>query len=187
MRLLSCLAAAFVVTSAAAQTAPASGAAEPKTADTKAVETGALASFAWLEGCWRGTAGGREFREQWMPVRGAMMLGVSQTVDKGVTQGYEYLRLEPRSGGVFYVATPSGKPEIAFRFDSETTDTSNERNDTTFTFVNRAQDFPQLIAYRRAKEGWVYASVEGKVGGADRKATYPMRRIDCESGELILR
>ena len=33
----------------------------------------------------------------------------------------------------------------------------------------------------------MYATVEGKVGGAERKATYPMRRIDCESGEFILR
>ena len=30
-------------------------------------------------------------------------------------------------------------------------------------------------------------TVEGTVGGAERKATYPMRRIDCESGEFIPR
>jgi len=120
-----------------------------------------------------------------MPLRGAMMLGVSQTVEKGETQGYEYLRLEQRSGSVFYVASPPGKAESAFKFEGETTDKTNERNDAIFTFVNPADEFPKQIAYRRASGGWLYASVEGKVGGADRKATYPMRRIDCESGEFI--
>jgi len=196
MKLLSCFAGALVVTSAAAQyaprvvpSAPASSAPAAAPADAKAQNPATtLASLAWLEGCWKGTAGQREFREQWMPLRGEMMLGVSQTVDeKGATQGYEFLRLEPRAGGVFYVATPSGKPEAALRLDRASTDTTNERNDTIFTFVNPAQEFPQVISYRRSKEGWLYASVEGKIGGAERKATYPMRRINCETGEYLAR
>jgi hypothetical protein len=121
-----------------------------------------------------------------MPLRGQMMLGVSQTLDeKGATQDYEYLRLELRDGAAYYVAVPSGKNEITLKFDAETTDTANDRNDTVFTFLNPAQEFPRLISYRRAKEGWLYASVEGKVAGAERKATYPMRRIDCETGEVV--
>ena len=31
--------------------------------------------------------------------------------------------------------------------------------------------------------GWLYATVDGKIDGADRQVIYPMRRIDCESGE----
>jgi hypothetical protein len=180
MRFFPLLAAAFVAMPASAQTAPAP--AEPKVQDT-----GALASLGWLEGCWRGTAGPREFREQWMPLQGAMMLGVSQTIEKGATQGYEYLRLETRPDGVFYVASPSGKAEAAFRFEGQTFDKTMERNDAVFTFVNPKLEFPQRIAYRRATEGWLYATVEGMVGGAERKATYPMRRINCESGEFIPR
>ena len=97
------------------------------------------------------------------------------------------MRLERRKGGVFYVATPSGKAQVALKLDSETTDKSNDRDDTIYTFVNPAQEFPQTIAYRRAREGWLYATVEGKIGGQERKATYPMRRIDCETGEVVLR
>ena len=182
MRLSLFLAAAFAVTAAGAQTAAAPGAADPKAQDAAG-----LAPLSWLEGCWRGTAGLRQFREHWMPLQGAMMIGVSQTIEKGATQGYEFLRLEPRPGGVFYVASPVGKPETAFRFEGETADKADDRNDAIFTFVNPKQEFPQTITYRRAKEGWLYATVEGKVGGAERKAIYPMRRIDCESGELILR
>jgi len=178
--LLPLLAAAFVAMPAIAQTAPAP-------AEPKAQDTGPLAPLAWLEGCWRGTAGPREFREQWMPLQGAMMIGVSQTIERGATQGYEYLRLEPRPDGVFYVASPPGKPEAAFRFEGQTVEKTTDRNDTVFTFVNPKLEFPQRIAYRRATEGWLYATVEGTVGGAERKATYPMRRISCESGEFILR
>ena len=153
--------------------------------ETTPLDTKAASVMSWLYGCWGGKVNQRDFREQWMPLRGAMMLGVSQTVDKGETQDYEYLRLEQRSGSVFYVASPPGKAEIAFKFEGETTDKTNERNDTIFTFVNPANEFPKQIAYRRSSGGWLYAAVEGKVGGADRKATYPMRRIDCESGESI--
>jgi len=51
--------------------------------------------------------------------------------------------------------------------------------------VNPAAGFPAKITYRRGSEGWLYAAVEGKIDGADRQVTYPMRRIDCESGEFI--
>jgi len=185
MKLISFLAALLVAAPAAAQyVAPASP--PPASVANAKAQNATLQSLAWLEGCWRGTAGAREFREQWMPLRGQMMLGVSQTLDeKGATQDFEYLRLELRDGAVHYVAAPSGKAEIAFKFDAETTDTTNDRNDTIFTFVNPAQEFPRSVSYRRGKEGWLYASVEGKVAGADRKATYPMRRIHCETGEVV--
>jgi len=188
MKLPLLLATAVAMASVAAQTAPAPApATATAAADQKSRDAAALASLAWLEGCWRGSAGPREFREHWMPLQGAMMIGMGQTVENGATQGYEFLRLEPRAGGVFYVASPSGKPETAFRFDGMTVDTALERNDTIFTFVNPGQEFPQLISYRRAKDGWLYATVEGKVNGAERKVTYPMRRVGCESGEFLLR
>ena len=120
-----------------------------------------------------------------MPLRGNMLIGVSQTVAEGRTQDYEYLRLELRADGVYYVTTPPGQKEGVFRLAEQTIDRTDNRNDAVFVFVNTAQDFPQKITYRRASEGWLYAAVEGKIGGADRLVTYPMRRIACDSGELI--
>lgn len=173
--------AALVACAAGAQAPPA----PEKPADTKAPEAGALSPLAWLEGCWRGTVNLREFREQWMPLRGNLLLGVSQTVMAGKTEGYEYLRLESRSDGIHYVVTQSGKDELAYRLTEQRIDRTLERNDEIFGFVNPAVAFPQKIVYRRGSEGWLYAAVEGKVNGADRQVTYPMRRIDCESGEFI--
>ena len=126
MKLSLFLAAVLATTAVAAQTAtpPAPGGADPKAQDAAV-----LASLAWLEGCWKGTAGPRTFREHWMPLQGAMMIGVSQTIEKGATQGYEYLRLEPRPDGVFYVASPPGKPEAAFRFEGQTVSLTFEQAD----------------------------------------------------------
>ena len=69
-------------------------------AQGKTPDADALAALAWLEGCWRGTVNKREYREHWMPLRGNMLIGVSQTVSEGRTQDYEYLRLEVRPEGV---------------------------------------------------------------------------------------
>lgn len=160
--------------------APAPGAATPPLVVAPAAE-GPLADFAWLAGCWRGSANQREFREHWMPLRGDLMLGTGHTVNGGRTQDYEYMRLEPRADGVHYLAAPMGQKEAAFRLSERSVDGP----DTIFTFANAEHEFPQRIVYRRGGEGWLYIHVEGKLRGEERRVIYPLRRIDCESGELI--
>lgn len=139
-------------------------------------------SLSWLSGCFGGTVNKRDFREQWMPLRGGMLLGIGSTVLADKVQNYEYLRIEARPDGVYYVALPSGQQEAAFKL---TVAVATDDGATTFTFSNPENDFPQLIHYRRGSEGWLYATIEGKLKGEDRKVIYPMRRIDCETGEFI--
>jgi hypothetical protein len=168
--------------------------AETKPAETKPAEikpagaapgtdTGPLMQFSWLEGCWRGEVNQREFREHWLPPRGALMIGASHTVNAGKTQGYEYLRLEPRADGIYYVnlAMSPGIQETSYKL----IDRSMDKEDEIFTFANPALEFPQKISYRHNSGGWLYATVDGKVGGVDRQVIYPMRRIDCQTGEGI--
>lgn len=157
----------------------------PAPAEARAPGADAFGALAWLEGCWRGRVNDREFNEHWLPPRGNLMVGASHTVVGQRTQGYEYLRIEVRSDEVFYVAVPSGQREASFRLVEQTVDTMAGRNDQIFRFANPAHDFPQQITYRRASEGWLYATVEGKVGTTPRQVIYPMRRIDCELGEPI--
>ncbi len=153
-------------------------------AASDAIDTMSLASMAWLAGCWKGAVNQREFREHWLPPAGNMMVGVSHSVTQGRTQSYDYLRLEPRVDGVHYVAIPPGKPPVDFRLAKATAD----ENGTHFTFVNVVDEFPQRLVYHHGAEGWLYASVEGKVAsGAERTVTFPMRHTDCETGELIQR
>ena len=159
---------------AAAPTA--TGAAAPVSTDIKSIE-----SLAWLHGCWNGTVNQRNFREQWSPVRATMLIGASSTTTQGNVQDFEFLRIEQRPDGVFYVAMPGGKDATAFKLGSITTDGP----DSTFSFTNGANEFPQEIQYRRASDGWLYATIQGTLKGQERKVIFPMRRIDCETGELI--
>ena len=140
-----------------------------------------LEALAWLAGCWSGSVNRREFREHWLPLRGGMMIGAGHTVVQGKTQDFEFIRLETRPEGVFYVALPSGQKEAAFKL----TATATDEKDQIFTFTNVAHDFPQRIVYRRGSEGWLYATIDGRLNGEERKVIYPMRRIDCQSGEFI--
>jgi len=140
-----------------------------------------LDSLAWLDGCWRGDVAQYEFREHWLPLRGGLMVGAGHVVFQGKTQDYGYLRLETRPDGIYYVAISSAKKETPFKL----TAAAAEDKDTIFTFTNPGDEFPKRIIYRRGIDGWLYATVEGKVNGEDKKVIYPMRRVDCQSGEFI--
>jgi len=160
--------------------------AEPST-PTVPPEEGPINPLAWLEGCWSSDVNKRETREHWLPLRGNLMLGMSQTVVQGKTQDYEYLRMESRPDGVYYVVLPSGQNATNFKFEGKSVVTMGDRSDDAFTFTNSTLEFPSKIVYRRARQGWLYVSVEGKVNGTDKEVTYPMRRISCETGEVIER
>src|SRR5689334_22067883 len=165
------------------QPSPPPGAATPEQASDSAA-TGPLAPLAWVHGCWGGKVNQRDFREEWLPLTGDTMVGVSQTTLRGKTVDFEYLRLESRPEGVFYIATQADRSEAAFRLDARTT---AEGGDEVFTFVNAAPgvDYPQRILYRRASEGWLYATVEGKIKGVDKQVIFPMRRVDCQTGAIV--
>ena len=148
---------------------------------TQASAADALASLAWLEGCWQGTVNQREFREQWLPLRGGLMIGAGQSILRCRTQDYEFLRLEPKPDGVYFTQFSGDRKESSFRLASTATDDK----DTIFTFSNAADAFPARLIYRRGTEGWLYETIEGTLDGGERKVIYPLRRVDCESGELI--
>lgn len=167
--------------------------------------TPGLDALAWLRGCWLGSANRREFLEQWSPPRGGMMVGFSHTVvgprvqgtlkqpdsaerapvdpKRAKTQDFEYLRLEQRPDGVYYVDVPSGKKELSFKLS----EVSEESDAKIFTFTNVVDEFPQRLIYRRGEEGWLYAQVAGKPGGAGHDVVYPMQHVDCLSDALLKR
>ena len=114
-------------------------------------ERSSLAPLAWLDGCWRGTVNEREFREHWMPLRGGLMLGVSQTVIGGeiaglripadrVAAGRRLLRCAPvgRQGGLR--SSSSARPSTP-----RTTATTRSSRSKT-----RRSSFRERIIYRRA-------------------------------------
>ncbi|HEY7787881.1 MAG TPA: DUF6265 family protein [Casimicrobiaceae bacterium] len=148
-----------------------------------AADPGPVAPLAWLEGCWQGTVNQREFREQWMPLRGGILIGAGRQVSDNRLQDYEFLRIEARPDGVLFTQFSGDRNEASFKLATTTTDDK----DTIFTFANTADAFPSRLVYRRGADGWLYETVEGSVNGRDKKVIYPMRRINCENGELILK
>ena len=184
---LALCAAASAQQQAAPEPAPAPSPGVPAEAATHAVApetSGLLAPLAWLEGCWQGNVNERAFREQWLPLRGGLLIGAGQTVLRGKVQDYQYMRIEPRSDGVYFAQFSGDRKETSFRLAG----TQTADKDTIFTFANIAADaFPARLVYRRGSEGWLYETIEGTLNGSERKVIYPLRRVDCETGEFILR
>lgn len=182
------------------ETAPAPQRSPGGDAASPAAAAPSLEALGWLRGCWLGNVNRREFLEQWSPPRGGMMVGISQTVvlqgtakqneaaqsapadeSNSKTQDFEYLRLEQRPDGVYYVDVPSGKNEVTFKLAEMTEDSGAK----VFSFTNVVDEFPQRLIYRHGKEGWLYAQVGGKPGGAERDVIYPMQHVDCLTGALL--
>ena len=167
--------------------APAPPPAAPAEAATSAAApetSGPLAPLAWLEGCWQGNVNQREFREQWLPLRGGLLIGAGQSVLHGKMQDYQYMRVEPKSDGVYFAQFSGDRKETSFRLAG----TQTADKDTIFTFANIAADaFPARLVYRRGSEGWLYETIEGTLNGGERRVIYPLRRVDCETGDFILR
>lgn len=174
-------AAAPVPRDAAAPAKDAPKAASKDAAPEELAPTGPLAPLAWLSGCWRGEVNKREFREFWHPLRGNVMVGVSRNALPERTISFEYLRLEPRADGVYYVTASMGRNESAFKLAS----TRRDGTDEIFTFQRGGTEFPTSLTYRRGGGGWLYVEVAGQAQGKDHKVIYPFRRVGCESGEFI--
>jgi hypothetical protein len=100
---------------------------------------------------------------------------------KDKTQDFEYLRLEQREDGIYYVGVPAGKKEIVFRLAN----VGEESGATVYTFTNLVDEFPHRLIYRRGTEGWLYAQVTGKPGAAGGDVVYPMRHVDCATDAFL--
>lgn len=99
-----------------------------------------LEALGWLAGCWEGEGGGGRNQECWMAPEGGMMLAVSRVISEQGTQ-FEFLRIAPHGDGLALLASPSGKPAVAFPLV--------ESAEGRAVFANPEHDFPQRIAYRR--------------------------------------
>lgn len=111
------------------------------------------ADLAFMRGDWQGRDGPLVFEERWTDEAGGLMLGVSRTLKGDRALGFEFLRVEFRKDGVFYVAQPGGKPKTEFRLTASAPNSA--------TFENPAHDHPKLIRYRLDAEGELVAELEG--------------------------
>lgn len=99
------------------------------------------------------------------------MFGLSRTVADGQTVAYEYMQIQRREDGLFFIAMPSRQQEAEFK--------AVKRGKTEVVFENADHDFPQRIIYRLTEEGALAASIEGVSSGQWKKIDFPMRRVSC--------
>ena len=113
-----------------------------------------LARLSWMSGVWTGTSGQVEIEEYWTAPKGGLMLGLHRDwLPESERATFEYLRIEARETGVFYVASPGGKPSTDFALV--------EATDHRVVFANPAHDFPRRIVYRLDESGMLVARVDG--------------------------
>ena len=126
-----------------------------------------LEGLRFMEGDWRGESGKARIEEHWIEAAGGIMLGVSRTIVSGKTVAFEFLRIEAREDGVFYVAQPNGRPGTDFKLTKVSAGEA--------VFENPQHDHPKLIRYRLGDDTLV-AEVEGDEGKQEfrfRKSSAP--------------
>jgi Domain of unknown function (DUF6265) len=121
-------------------------------------QTPTLADLAWITGGWQTEPGGkRQIEEHWTGAAGATMMGMSRTVAGEKTVEFEYLRIEQRADGIYYVAHPKARcPATDFKL---TRASANEA-----VFENPQHDFPKRIIYRKGTDDSLTASIDGGEG-----------------------
>jgi len=112
---------------------------------------------AWFSGDWRQTAPTGFIDEHWTQAAGGSMLGMSRFITDGKTAFFEYLRVEARPDGLYYIAHPKARPGVEFKLV--------RCAEGEVLFENPQNDHPKRILYRRESGGGLVARIEGDEGG----------------------
>ena len=130
-----------------------------------------LKPVAWMAGNWRLEGPNVTIEEQWMEPAGKLMLGMSRTTSKRGSF-FEFLRVEARADGVYYVAQPKGGPPTDFKLVRHSASEA--------VFENLAHDFPKRILYRLDSPEELTARVEGDACSKEQAEEFKYRRVKGE-------
>ena len=136
---------------------------------TSVPQTASLSDLAWIAGDWQTAPGGRrQIEEHWTAVAGGTMMGMSRTVAGDKTVEFEYLRIEQRADGIYYVAHPKARcPATDFKL--------TKASATEAIFENPQHDFPKRIIYRKTGDDSMTASIDG--GEGSKAMTFAFTRM----------
>lgn len=132
-------------------------------------QTPTIADLSWISGDWQTAPGGRtQIEEHWTNVAGGTIMGMSRTVAGDKTAEFEYLRIEQRADGVYYVAHPKARcPGTDFKL--------TRASATEAVFENPQHDFPKRIIYRKSGDDALTASIDG--GEGTKAMSFSFRRM----------
>ena len=131
--------------------------------------TSKLADLGWIAGHWSGPVGRANSEEHWIPPAGGAMFGVSRTIARDRVVAFEFLRIEKRADGIFYVAQPGGRPPTEFKLTRSTA--------ASATFENPKHDHPKIITYRLEGDTLI-AKIEGDEGGQHKEQEFKFKRVE---------
>jgi hypothetical protein len=133
-----------------------------------------IGRLAWLAGCWQSESAEPGSGEQWTPLAGGTMLGMSRTVRHGRTVEFEFMQLRHIADGrLAFIAMPPGRDPTVFPL--------LRIADHEAVFENPNHDFPQRVVYARDGVTGLRARIEGQVDGALQVVEFPMRRVSCDA------
>lgn len=123
-----------------------------------AAPTHRIVELAWFSGAWETDHGKTHIEEYWTRSAGDMMIGMGRSVRDEKTVSFEFLRLEQRADGIYYVAQPYGHPPVDFKLDTV--------EEQAAVFVNPGHaDHLKRIIYRKNPDGTLFGGVEGVDNG----------------------
>jgi len=159
--------AAWILTLAVAGLLPA--AAEQRGhAPTTFQEAPALSDVAFLSGCWRGTMGSQEVREEWSDEAGGVMHYSTRFLRDGAVVDWEFGRIVFEAGTVVLWPYPRGQRSA----DGFPLVRAREE----LVFENLEHDFPVRIVYRRDGARDLYPRIEGSDG---EMREWSLSRVQC--------
>jgi len=136
-----------------------------------AIPQATIQELSWMTGDWEITSGTSRVDEHWTDIAGGSMMGMSRTVSGGRVRSFEYLRIESRPDGIYYVAHPGAK--------SPGTDFKLVRGGPQeAVFENLSHDFPKRIIYRRNPDGTLTARVEGDGSEKEKAQEFHYRALN---------
>ena len=132
-------------------------------------QSATITELAWISGDWQTAPGGRrQIEEHWTGVAGGTMMGMSRTAVGDKTAEFEYLRIEQRADGIYYVAHPKARcPATDFKL--------TKASATEAVFENPQHDFPKRIIYRKTGADSLTASIDG--GEGSKAMTFSFTRM----------
>ena len=139
-----------------------------------------LADFSGMSGCWERRDDAKKIlvSEQWMSPAGTSILGMGRTVKNGKTADFEFMRIEERTDGIYFVARPAANAEeTPFKLKSST---ANEA-----VFENTAHDFPQRVIYRWTPTT-LTGRIEGNKSGKAMAIDFPMKVVSCNAAMIAM-
>ena len=132
------------------------------------IQNPTLADLSWISGDWQTEPGGRrQIEEHWTTAAAGSMMGVSRTIAGDKTVEFEYLRIEQRADGIYYIAHPKARcPGTDFKLTSASA--------TEAIFENPQHDFPKRIIYRKTEDG-LTASIDA--GEGSKSVSFVFKRM----------